>query len=72
MRKYILYDEPLCIENIVSISDTEQDMKSDYKMAKIFRKMIGREDMPQMALVDMSEEEIATVLGNKEKRKENV
>lgn len=31
-------------------------------MAKIFRRMVHREDFPQMALVEMSQEELKAIL----------
>ena len=31
------------------------------ELAKIFRRMINREDFPQMALVEMSEKEFKTI-----------
>ena len=42
-------------------SDTEREIREKQKMAKIFRKMIG-EDEPQMALVELSEEELNQIM----------
>lgn len=64
MQKYILYDNPLSVENILDVADTEDEIREQYRMAKIFRRMVHREDFPQMALVEMSEEELEMILGN--------
>ena len=61
MQKYVLYCNTLCIENILDIADTEKEIREKQKMAKIFRKMIG-EDEPQMALVELSEEELNQIM----------
>lgn len=61
MQKYVLYCNTLCIENILDIADTEREIREKQKMAKIFRKMIG-EDEPQMALVELSEEELNQIM----------
>ena len=61
MQKYVLYCNTLCIENILDIADTEKEIREKQKMAKIFRKMIG-EDEPQMALVELSEEELNQII----------
>ena len=61
MQKYVLYCDTLCIENILDIADTEKEIKEKQKMAKIFRKMVG-EDEPQMALVELSQEELKQII----------
>ena len=61
MQKYVLYCNTLCIENILDIANTEKEIREKQKMAKIFRKMIG-EDEPQMALVELSEEELNQIM----------
>lgn len=63
MRKYILYNNELSIENIRGVADTEDEIREQYKMAKIFRRMLGQEDCPKMALVEMSEKDLEMILG---------
>lgn len=65
MKKYILYINQLNIENIIDVADTENEIREKYRMARVFRRMVGKEGLPQMALVEMSEEELEIVLGNK-------
>lgn len=64
MRKYILYDNELSIENIRGVADTEDEIREQYKMARIFRRMLDQEDFPKMALVEMSEKDLEMILGN--------
>lgn len=64
MRKYILYDNELSIENIRGVADTEEEIKEQYKMARIFRRMLGQENLPKMALVEMSKKDLEMLLGN--------
>lgn len=62
MKKYVLYtNNQLSVENIIGVADTENEIREQYKTAKIFRRMIGKEE-PQMALVEMTEEELEMVL----------
>ena len=62
MKKYVLYvDNQLTIENIIDVADTENEIREKYKMAKVFRRMLGLEP-PQIALVEMTEDELATIL----------
>lgn len=64
IKKYVLYDNQLSIENIIDIADTEDEIRDSYKMAKIFRRMLNREDLPQMALVEISKEELEMIYKN--------
>lgn len=63
MRKYVLYDDELNIENIRAVADTEDEIRAQYKMARVFRRMLGQEDFPKMALVEMSEKDLEMILG---------
>ena len=64
MKKYILYDNELSVENVTCVADTEDEIREQYKMAKIFRRMLGQENLPKMALVEMSEKDLEMILGN--------
>ena len=64
IKKYVLYDNQLSIENIIDVADTEDEIRDSYKMAKIFRRMLNREDLPQMALVEISKEELEMIYKN--------
>lgn len=65
MQKYVLYVNQLDIKNIIDIADTKEEIIELYRMAKIFRKMVGREGLLQMALVEMSDKELEIILGKK-------
>lgn len=62
MQKYILYDKPLSLESVLAVKDTENEIREEYRTAKIFRRMLGRTDFPQMASVELSEEELKAIL----------
>lgn len=64
IKKYVLYDNQLSIENIIDVADTEDEIRESYKMAKNFRRMLNREDLPQMALVEISKEELDMIYKN--------
>lgn len=61
IKKYVLYNNELNIENIIDIADTEDEIRDCYKMAKIFKRMVGQEDLLQMALVELSDEELEMI-----------
>lgn len=64
IKKYVLYDNQLSIKNIIDVANTEDEIRDSYKMAKIFRRMLNREDLPQMALVEISKEELEIIYKN--------
>lgn len=63
MKKYVLYVNDLCVENIIDVADTEADIKEAHKTAKIFRRMANQNDPINMALVELSEEELNIING---------
>lgn len=58
IKKYVLYNNELSIENIICIEDTEKEIKDRYQMATFYRQLTGKENTLQMALVELSEEEL--------------
>ena len=62
MQKYVLYDNELTLQNIIVVADTKEEINSEYRISKVFRRMVGCNELPQMALVEMSEEELKTIL----------
>ena len=64
MKKYVLYINDLCVENIIDVADTEVDIKESYKTAKTFRRMAKQNDPINMALVELSEKELNIINGD--------
>lgn len=65
MQKYVLYVNELCVENIIDVADTEAQIREAHKTAKIFRRMCKKGDPINMALVELSEEELNVINENK-------